>query len=562
MADLSVLIPARHEAYLLNTIQDILANMRGDTDIIAICDGEWPLTPIPDHPRVHLLHFPESIGQRAATNQAARISGAKYLMKLDAHCAVSEGFDVALMTPYESGELRDDVTTIPRLYNLHVFDWVCQTCGIHTYQGPDLTECKTCHGKTLVRELVWKPRMNRMTDFARFDTTPQFQYWSSYKHRDAAHGDFADVMCSVGACWMLTADRYWDQGGCDEAHGSWGNQGIEVACKAWLSGGRQVVNKRAWYSHAFRTQGGSWGFPYPMSDKQVQRARAYSKDLWFHNKWPRQTRPLSWLLEKFWPVPVWEESASALLLAEIQLAGDVFTKTRRPAPPPTTPRVGVVYYTDNRIDLPILQACQRQLLRAIQEKPLITVSLQPMDFGRNIVLDMEAGRLAYFTQILTGLDACDCEFVYFAEHDCLYPPEHFAFIPPRVDRFYYDQSVWRLHVGTGFAVTQDMMSVSGLCASRDLLLRHYRAKLAEVHTVGYQHKGGYEPGVKEGLAVGWRAEVPYIDIRHGRNLTASRWSPREFKTPGTCVNWQEAEEIPGWGRTFGRVESWLRELVA
>ena len=42
MPDLSVLIPARSEMFLRRTIEDILAHMEGDTEIIVVCDGNWP----------------------------------------------------------------------------------------------------------------------------------------------------------------------------------------------------------------------------------------------------------------------------------------------------------------------------------------------------------------------------------------------------------------------------------------------------------------------------------------------------------------------------------------
>ena len=70
--DLSILIPARNELFLGRTIQDILEHIEADTEIIAALDGYWPDVGIPQHERLTLLHFPESIGQRAATNAAAR----------------------------------------------------------------------------------------------------------------------------------------------------------------------------------------------------------------------------------------------------------------------------------------------------------------------------------------------------------------------------------------------------------------------------------------------------------------------------------------------------------
>ena len=114
-------------------------------------------------------------------------------------------------------------------------------------------------------------------------------------------------MSLQGSCWMLTREKYWELGICDEKFGGWGSQGIEVAVKTWLSGGRVIVNHKTWYAHMFRTQGGDFGFPYSISGKDQKKAQAYGRDLFFNNKWPQQTKPLSWLIEKFWPVKGWTD---------------------------------------------------------------------------------------------------------------------------------------------------------------------------------------------------------------------------------------------------------------
>ena len=84
--------------------------------------------------------------------------------------------------------------------------------------------------------------------------------------------------------------------------------GVEVACKSWLSGGRQVVNKRTWFAHMFRTQGPGFGFPYPISGQEQEAARQHSRKLWEGGTWPGAIRSLRWLLEKFAPVPDWQEA--------------------------------------------------------------------------------------------------------------------------------------------------------------------------------------------------------------------------------------------------------------
>ena len=174
--DMSILVPSRNEMFLKNTIEDILEHAEGDTEVIAVLDGEWADPGIEQHERVTVVYHPESRGQRAATNEAARISTAKFIMKADAHCSFDQGFDVKLMEEFEY-----DWTVVPRMYNLHAFDWKCNACENRTYQGPRPEKCEKC-GKSegFERVIVWEPRKNRRSDFARFDNTLRFRYWGAY----------------------------------------------------------------------------------------------------------------------------------------------------------------------------------------------------------------------------------------------------------------------------------------------------------------------------------------------------------------------------------------------
>jgi len=300
MKDLSILIPAYNEEFLSRTVEDLLSNIEGNTEIIVNCNGYWPDPPIKDDPRVTLVHYTDNIGQRAGTNVLAKLSQAKYLMKIDAHCSFDKGFDVKMMR-----EMHDDWTMIPSMRNLHAFDWKCRKCGIRTYQGPTPTKCSRCGGESFKKRMVWLPRKGTTNSFYRFDKNLHFQYWRELGHRPESQGDIAETMSIQGSCFMITREKYWELNICDEGHGSWGQQGVEVACKTWLSGGRLVVNKKTWYAHMFRTQGGDFGFPYPNSG--IQQAREYSKKLWIDGTWDKAIHPLSWLIEKFAPVPDWSD---------------------------------------------------------------------------------------------------------------------------------------------------------------------------------------------------------------------------------------------------------------
>ena len=120
-------------------------------------------------------------------------------------------------------------------------------------------------------------------------------------------------MCCMGPGWFMHKDRFWELGGCDEGHGGWGQQGVEVALKAWLSGGALMVDKRTWFAHWFRggeqPLGLGKGFPYRITGRDQENARKYSRNLWLGNKWPQQTRTIEWLIEKFQP-PTWTKNGN------------------------------------------------------------------------------------------------------------------------------------------------------------------------------------------------------------------------------------------------------------
>jgi hypothetical protein len=111
--ELSICLPARNEQFLLNTVQDILKNKRGKTEIIIGLDGAWADPAIPQHPDVNIVYYPEAIGQRAITDRCVSLSRAKYVCKMDAHCSIAEGWDVEMIRAMkEAGELRQMVESV------------------------------------------------------------------------------------------------------------------------------------------------------------------------------------------------------------------------------------------------------------------------------------------------------------------------------------------------------------------------------------------------------------------------------------------------------------------
>lgn len=390
MQGVSFLIPARNEKYLETTIRDILKNCRGDIEVLVALDGYIPNPQIViNDNRVVFYHYQESVGHRRCVNDLAKNAKYKYICKIDAHCSIGEGFDIIMMN-----DCKYDETHIARMYNL----------DIHT----------------------WQPKLHKRTDYmyisspkeekpfrASYYTGDEYKRW----HRKEELID--DTMCCMGPCFFMHKDRFLELGGCDENHiGGWGQQGVEVSLKAWLSGGALKVNKKTWFAHWFR---GDVGFPYQISGNQIERARAYSRDLWLNNKWEKATRTIEWLVNKFNP-PTWEKKYPHIL-----------KKTN----------VSVVYYSSNKEPPEFEKKITDELVKQSNGLPIISVSQKPMQVGTNICMgELPFSEKSLYLQILKGLQSTDTEFCLAAESDFIYPPEYFKFVPPTNNHVYRYTNVW------------------------------------------------------------------------------------------------------------------------
>ena len=214
----------------------------------------------------------------------------------------------------------------------------------------------------------------------------------------------------------------------------------------------------------------------------------------------------------------------------------------------------ILYYTDLKIDKGLLKLVQEYIKNA--GLPIICVSRKrAVDFGRNIVYWGESGYLSMFRQILIGLQYSKADYIFMCEHDVLYHPSHFDFIPPKDDVYYYNSNAYKYKLKGRVVVKYDHRWLSQLCANRKLLIQHYKKKIKIIEQDKERKFYGYEPGAghsrnvdKYGFEM-FISKFPNIDIRHGRNLSGNgRTKIEHFRDKNTCKNFKEytLDQIPGW----------------
>jgi hypothetical protein len=193
--------------------------------------------------------------------------------------------------------------------------------------------------------------------------------------------------------------------------------------------------------------------------------------------------------------------------------------------------VQIIYYTDNRLDEKIQnEVCSRLLDIKI---PIISCSLKPMDFGKNIVLDLKPSPETMLKQIITALEASS-GYVFLCEHDVIYHPSHF--IEHDGDKFYFNTNVWKWKWGTELMVwTDDLQQLSGMSGKKEVLLNHFKS------IVDFNRH--YEPKRNR---ENYMSELPNIDIRHGGNLTKSKWSTEDFRNKKYAKGFKEGNIKDLW----------------
>ena len=284
MTKVSVIIPARKELYLRETLKDLYANAAGEIEVLVVLDGERPEYRIPRRKGLKVLHNKTVKGMRPCINAAAEVATGDFLMKIDAHCTIGEGWDEILKDSCE-----DNWIVIPRRYWFDAPAWeikdrphVDAMSYLYPFRRP------------------YSPRLTCRPD----------------KERQAAQKDemLVEDMGFQGSLWFMTAKHFERLGGMDpHGYGTFGEEPEEIGFKTQLGPweGAIMRNKNTWYAH-WSKPSSHWRNPPEVAgrvpDEEREAGYRYCFDFWYHNRWPEQVHTFEWLVNRFWPLPGWPEN--------------------------------------------------------------------------------------------------------------------------------------------------------------------------------------------------------------------------------------------------------------
>lgn len=282
---LTVIIPNRNSQFTTPTINDLLKNAHGDIEIIVNVDEKWP-EPLVNDKRVTYTHPSTPKGLRAGVNTGLALAKGEYVMKTDDHCLFAPGFDEALKK-----DCAEDWLVIPRRYSLDAENWkINESRPFRDYHYL----CYPQKGKEHdwgMHGVEW----NQRTD----------------ERKDKPEYEIDDTMSFQGSCWFANLNYFMRTVGFlddrIETYSTFAQEPQEIGLKYWLKGGANKVNKKTYYAHLHK--GKTYGRMYT-EDYHTVASHNWSARHWMTNEEPNLIHPISWLVEKFWPVPTWPEDRS------------------------------------------------------------------------------------------------------------------------------------------------------------------------------------------------------------------------------------------------------------
>jgi len=195
----------------------------------------------------------------------------------------------------------------------------------------------------------------------------------------------------------------------------------------------------------------------------------------------------------------------------------------------------IVYYTDSRLDPELDCAVRKQLIKAANGIPIISVSQKPLDLGKNICIgDKPRCYRSLYEQLLIGLEEADPgSMITLVEHDVFYDLSHFRFYAPDSEHVYFNLNRYAWCPGFDtFGIMVGYRALSQAVADRELLLNNVTAHIARAN--------GDEVGPHMcGTLKNWISPRPTVDIRHGNNFT----EPGPYESEGA----KGLYKIPFWG---------------
>lgn len=214
----------------------------------------------------------------------------------------------------------------------------------------------------------------------------------------------------------------------------------------------------------------------------------------------------------------------------------------------------IVYLTCNKMPSRWERFHREHLLRAVEDRPLITISAEPVDLpGTHLIQSGPFNAWNVYRQLLRGAKIADTKYIAVAEDDTLYTRRHFTEFRPKDDEIAYDMSRWSVFswVPQPFYSAIRKHGNFTMIGPRQLVIDALEERETK-YSDGLPYSGEIgRPDIERRLGVTrrklveWWCIEPMVNLAHPRGLSPTyENTPKLERKPGELKAW----DIPIWGK--------------
>lgn len=212
--------------------------------------------------------------------------------------------------------------------------------------------------------------------------------------------------------------------------------------------------------------------------------------------------------------------------------------------------ITIIFLTVNRVPQKWAEFHKEKLLEAAGNAPMITISREPMNWGKNLLQTEPHSASNIYFQLLRGAKAAVTDYIGVAEDDVLYPREHFAF-RPSLDTFAYNMNRFNVFTwGTPIYFWKDRMINATLIAPRLLTIKALKERFNKYpdgtpeYFTGELGRAKVEEklGITSRKSVWFSTELSIVKIDHEYGIDRLATTHRKARGILQCY------DIPHWGK--------------
>lgn len=204
---------------------------------------------------------------------------------------------------------------------------------------------------------------------------------------------------------------------------------------------------------------------------------------------------------------------------------------------------GIIYISSNREKPEFGNKIIQDILSKKRDLPVFSVTQKPMDLGINQCIgDVGTSGFNFCRQLQMVIELAKVDYVISCEADCLYSPDYYTFVPPKLDAVYRNTNNYVMPIRQKFFYRKNSQTAFQI-AGRDFLLNRLNYLLKDQPQWNTEMKN-FPKEIRKPFLEGWETfKTKYACFTMKTGDAMRHYSSSDNVKVYSLPYWGSAEEI-------------------